>query len=109
MNVYYICVQWEVPMLGEPELASLKVGDVIQLQRRGFFRVDVAPSAASPHSGRRAPLVLFHVPDGHTKQMPGQVCGSGLKMCLFFYLKPIPALRNLSLCRGGTMKFIVTF
>ncbi|CAD0203763.1 unnamed protein product [Chrysodeixis includens] len=64
--------RWEVPMLGEPELASVKVGDIIQLQRRGFFRVDVAPSPASPHSGRRAPLVLFHVPDGHTKQMPGQ-------------------------------------
>ena len=60
-------------MLGEPELLKVKVGDIIQLQRRGFFRVDVAPSPPSAHTSRRAPLVLFHVPDGHTKEMPGQV------------------------------------
>ncbi|KAL0852601.1 hypothetical protein ABMA27_016953 [Loxostege sticticalis] len=65
--------RWEIPMLGEPELSKLKVGDIIQLQRRGFFRVDVAPAPPSPHTARAAPLVLFHVPDGHTKEMPGQV------------------------------------
>ncbi|XP_026314818.1 bifunctional glutamate/proline--tRNA ligase isoform X2 [Hyposmocoma kahamanoa] len=64
--------RWEIPMLGEPELAKLKVGDIIQLQRRGFFRVDVAPTPPSPHTSRATPLVLFHVPDGHTKEMPGQ-------------------------------------
>lgn len=60
-------------MLGEPELSKVKVGDIIQLQRRGFFRVDVAPAPPSPHTARATPLVLFHVPDGHTKEMPGQV------------------------------------
>ncbi|XP_052756724.1 bifunctional glutamate/proline--tRNA ligase isoform X2 [Galleria mellonella] len=64
--------RWEIPMLGEPELLKLKVGDVIQLQRRGFFRVDVAPAPPSPYTARATPLVLFHVPDGHTKEMPGQ-------------------------------------
>ncbi|XP_045484689.1 bifunctional glutamate/proline--tRNA ligase isoform X2 [Pieris rapae] len=64
--------RWEIPMLGEPELAKVKVGDIIQLQRRGFFRVDVAYAGPSPHTGRVTPLVLFHVPDGHTKEMPGQ-------------------------------------
>ncbi|CAG4984607.1 unnamed protein product [Colias eurytheme] len=64
--------RWEIPMIGEPELAKLKVGDIIQLQRRGFFRVDVAPSPPSLHTGKATPLVLFHVPDGHTKEMPGQ-------------------------------------
>nr|XP_026500384.1 bifunctional glutamate/proline--tRNA ligase [Vanessa tameamea] len=64
--------RWEIQMLGEPALAHLKVGDVIQLQRRGFFRVDVAPAPPSPHTARATPLVLFHVPDGHTKEMPGQ-------------------------------------
>ncbi|XP_038206760.1 bifunctional glutamate/proline--tRNA ligase isoform X3 [Zerene cesonia] len=64
--------RWEVPMIGEPELAKLRVGDIIQLQRRGFFRVDVATSSPSPHTSKAAPLVLFHVPDGHTKEMPGQ-------------------------------------
>lgn len=69
----YPLFQWEIPMLGEPELSKVKVGDIIQLQRRGFFRVDVAPAPPSPHTARAAPLVLFHVPDGHTKEMPGQV------------------------------------
>ncbi|XP_041970133.1 bifunctional glutamate/proline--tRNA ligase [Aricia agestis] len=64
--------RWEIPMLGEPELAHLKVGDIIQLQRRGFFRVDVAAGSPSLHTARAAPLVLFHIPDGHTKEMPGQ-------------------------------------
>ncbi|KAJ8713866.1 hypothetical protein PYW08_007486 [Mythimna loreyi] len=64
--------RWEIPMLGEPELLNVKVGDIIQLQRRGFFRVDVAPAPPSPHTSRSTPLVLFHVPDGHTKEMPGQ-------------------------------------
>lgn len=62
-------------MLGEPELSKLKRGDIIQLQRRGFFRVDVAAAPPSPHTSRATPLVLFHVPDGHTKEMPGQVSG----------------------------------
>lgn len=60
-------------MVGEPELSKVAVGDIIQLQRRGFFRVDVAPGSVSFHTGRPVPLVLFHVPDGHTKEMPGQV------------------------------------
>ncbi|XP_049878021.1 bifunctional glutamate/proline--tRNA ligase isoform X2 [Pectinophora gossypiella] len=64
--------RWEIPMLGEPELSKVKVGDIIQLQRRGFFRVDVAPTPRSQHTSRAAPLVLLHVPDGHTKEMPGQ-------------------------------------
>ncbi|KAM3962485.1 glutamyl-prolyl-tRNA synthetase [Aphomia sociella] len=64
--------RWEIPMLGEPELLKLKVGDIIQLQRRGFFRVDVYPSPPSPHTARGSPLILFHIPDGHTKEMPGQ-------------------------------------
>lgn len=63
-------------MLGEPELANVKKDQVIQLQRRGFFRVDVAPAPPSPHTCKATPLVLFHVPDGHTKEMPGQVSGT---------------------------------
>ncbi|XP_013147701.1 PREDICTED: bifunctional glutamate/proline--tRNA ligase [Papilio polytes] len=64
--------RWEMLMVGEPELSKVAVGDIIQLQRRGFFRVDVAPGSVSFHTGRPVPLVLFHVPDGHTKEMPGQ-------------------------------------
>ena len=60
--------QKEVPMLGDPELKNRKEGDIIQLQRRGFFRVDQAYKPASSHSGVEQPVVLFEIPDGHQKE-----------------------------------------
>ncbi|KAK3924680.1 Bifunctional glutamate/proline--tRNA ligase [Frankliniella fusca] len=60
----------EVAMLGDPELAALKVGDIIQLQRRGFFRVDQAYEPLSPHIGKETPIVLIAIPDGHQKEIP---------------------------------------
>lgn len=57
-------------MLGDPELKKLKKGDIIQLQRRGFFRVDVAYEPHSLHTTKETPVVLFYVPDGHTKENP---------------------------------------
>uniref|UniRef100_A0A336L852 Bifunctional glutamate/proline--tRNA ligase n=1 Tax=Culicoides sonorensis TaxID=179676 RepID=A0A336L852_CULSO len=60
----------EVPMLGDPELKKCKVGDIIQLQRRGFYRVDQAYAPASPLSGVEQPVVLFFIPDGHSKEQP---------------------------------------
>ncbi|CAG9565341.1 unnamed protein product [Danaus chrysippus] len=55
--------RWEVAMLGEMALESVKEGDIIQLQRRGFFRVDAA-GGRSALTGQVRPLVLLHVPDG---------------------------------------------
>lgn len=60
----------EVPMLGEPDLRRLKEGDIIQLTRRGFFRVDRAYVPESEFTGAASPLVLFSIPDGHTKAQP---------------------------------------
>lgn len=54
-------------MLGDPELKKCKVGDIIQLQRRGFFRVDNAYAPPSPHTGKASPVVLFEIPDGSQK------------------------------------------
>uniref|UniRef100_A0A1L8DRV9 Bifunctional glutamate/proline--tRNA ligase n=1 Tax=Nyssomyia neivai TaxID=330878 RepID=A0A1L8DRV9_9DIPT len=58
----------EVEMLGDPELKKLKQGDIIQLQRRGYFRVDVAYQPKSEYSNLETPIVLFAIPDGHQKE-----------------------------------------
>eukprot|EP00123_Amoebidium_parasiticum_P015370 comp22933_c0_seq1/m.36330 comp22933_c0_seq1/g.36330 ORF comp22933_c0_seq1/g.36330 comp22933_c0_seq1/m.36330 type:complete len:1363 (-) comp22933_c0_seq1:376-4464(-) len=54
--------EFHTSMVGEPALASLKKGDIIQLQRRGYYIVDV------PHSDSTT-LTLFNIPDGHQKNM----------------------------------------
>lgn len=60
----------EVTMVGEPELRGVKAGDIIQLQRKGFFRVDESYGPASLSSCQERPVVLFSVPDGHSKDAP---------------------------------------
>ncbi|XP_056268340.1 bifunctional glutamate/proline--tRNA ligase isoform X2 [Pseudoliparis swirei] len=60
----------EEKMLGDPCLQSLKKGDVIQLQRRGFYICDQPYEAISPNSCKESPCVLLYIPDGHTKEMP---------------------------------------
>eukprot|EP00731_Ephydatia_muelleri_P022193 Em0014g784a len=57
-------------MLGDPALRDLKKGDIIQLQRRGFFICDQPYSPPSVHSSKETPCTLFLIPDGHTKAMP---------------------------------------
>ncbi|XP_073904393.1 bifunctional glutamate/proline--tRNA ligase isoform X3 [Castor canadensis] len=57
-------------MLGDPCLKDLKKGDIIQLQRRGFFICDQPYEPISPYSCKEAPCILIHIPDGHTKEMP---------------------------------------
>lgn len=52
-------------MLGEMELKRVKKGEIIQLQRKGFFICDVPYAPASPYSSREQPVILFHIPDGH--------------------------------------------
>lgn len=54
-------------MLGDPELKKCNVGDIIQLQRRGFFRVDNAYAPPSPHTNKPSPVILFEIPDGSQK------------------------------------------
>lgn len=52
-------------MLGEVELKRIKKGEIIQLQRKGFFICDVPYAPMSPYSSRTQPVILFHIPDGH--------------------------------------------
>ncbi|XP_034936970.1 bifunctional glutamate/proline--tRNA ligase [Chelonus insularis] len=55
----------EVKLLGEAELKRVKKGEIIQLQRKGFFRCDVPYAPMSDLTSRVRPLILFFVPDGH--------------------------------------------
>ncbi|KAH0810644.1 hypothetical protein GEV33_012149 [Tenebrio molitor] len=58
----------EIQMIGDPELRNLKKGDIIQLQRRGFFKVDAAYETMSLYTCKEQPIILFYIPDGHTKE-----------------------------------------
>ena len=54
----------EVEMLGDPELRKLKKGDVIQIQRRGFFIVDSPYKEPGAHNCKPANIRLIAIPDG---------------------------------------------
>lgn len=54
-------------MIGDPELRKCKKGDIIQLQRRGFFKVDRAYAPPSIYTGVTSPIILLEVPDGKEK------------------------------------------
>ncbi|KAK6638550.1 hypothetical protein RUM43_006817 [Polyplax serrata] len=49
-----------VEYIGDEDLKALRVGDILQLQRIGFFRCDVAYQP-------NRPVVLIHIPDGSSK------------------------------------------
>lgn len=53
----------EMECVGDHALRNVKEGDVIQLERRGYFRVD------RPLLSATKPLVLFMIPDGKVKAM----------------------------------------
>jgi len=52
-------------VIGDAGLKTLKVNDVIQLERRGYYRVD------RPYINKDKPLNLYMIPDGKTKSMSG--------------------------------------
>ena len=54
--------KWEVTALGEPAMRTLQRGDIIQLERKGFYRVD------APLLDDARPMVLFSVPDTKPKK-----------------------------------------
>ncbi|XP_063428728.1 bifunctional glutamate/proline--tRNA ligase-like isoform X1 [Mytilus trossulus] len=57
-------------MYGDPCLKDLKKGDIIQLQRRGYYICDQPYESVSVFTGKCGPCVLLNIPDGHQKEMP---------------------------------------
>ncbi|KAH9114281.1 hypothetical protein AeMF1_011628 [Aphanomyces euteiches] len=53
----------EMHAIGDHGLRNLQAGQVIQLERRGYFRVD------EPYISKDRPLVLFMIPDGKQRAM----------------------------------------
>ncbi|KAG7337166.1 glutaredoxin 3 [Nitzschia inconspicua] len=51
--------------VGDAGLKTLQQHDIIQLERRGFYRVD------RPYINDAKPIVLYMIPDGKTKSMSG--------------------------------------
>ncbi|KAL7579662.1 hypothetical protein ACA910_021812 [Epithemia clementina (nom. ined.)] len=52
-------------VIGDAGLVTLKEHEIIQLERRGFYRVD------KPYMGQGKPLQLITIPDGRSKTMGG--------------------------------------
>mmetsp|Transcript_26176 Transcript_26176/g.36674 ORF Transcript_26176/g.36674 Transcript_26176/m.36674 type:complete len:883 (+) Transcript_26176:45-2693(+) len=52
-------------VVGDPALKTLQEHDIIQLERRGYYRVD------RPYVNNDKPICLYMVPDGRTKSMGG--------------------------------------
>ncbi|EGT60361.1 hypothetical protein CAEBREN_23022 [Caenorhabditis brenneri] len=53
-------------MIGESAIKTLKKGDIIQIQRKGFYIVDQPYCLKSELSSVQTPLLLIAIPDGHT-------------------------------------------
>ncbi len=53
--------RWETAALGDPNMRTLQKGDVIQLERKGYFMVDV------PLVRSGQPITLFSIPDWRQK------------------------------------------
>jgi glutamyl-tRNA synthetase len=54
--------EFVVEAVGEASMASLAKGDIVQLERKGFYIVDSATS-----NGTTASIALIYIPDGTSK------------------------------------------
>ena len=53
--------RWTVSATGDANMRCLQKGDILQLERKGYFRVDV------PLLKPTAPIILFAIPDGRVR------------------------------------------
>uniref|UniRef100_A0A158Q904 glutamate--tRNA ligase n=1 Tax=Elaeophora elaphi TaxID=1147741 RepID=A0A158Q904_9BILA len=53
--------------VGEPAMKEICKGDIIQLQRKGYYICDSAYTSKSEYSGCEVPIILILIPDGSNK------------------------------------------
>ncbi|CAN4108317.1 unnamed protein product [Withania somnifera] len=58
VDVVNPCTRKETSALGDSNMRNLKRGDILQLERKGYFRCDV------PFLRPQKPIILFAIPDG---------------------------------------------
>ncbi|ONI04098.1 hypothetical protein PRUPE_6G302600 [Prunus persica] len=58
LDVLNPCTEKETAALGDSNMRNLKRGDILQLERKGYYRCDV------PYIRSSKPIVLFLIPDG---------------------------------------------
>ncbi|XP_057961886.1 glutamate--tRNA ligase, cytoplasmic [Malania oleifera] len=58
LDVLNPCTKRETAALGDANMRNLKCGEILQLERKGYFRCDV------PYVRSSKPMVLFAIPDG---------------------------------------------
>jgi glutamyl-tRNA synthetase len=57
------CTRRENPALGDANMMNLKRGEIIQLERKGYYRCD------APFIRSLKPVVLFAIPDGRQQAL----------------------------------------
>ncbi|GFR43005.1 hypothetical protein Agub_g4005 [Astrephomene gubernaculifera] len=65
MDLVNNATRFEKLAIGDPNMRTLQKGDILQLERKGYYIVD------EPYGvkGAGRPIVLFCIPDGRTKNM----------------------------------------
>ena len=59
-SYFFVVQRWEVDALGDANMRKLQKGEVLQLERKGYFIIDQPYLKAKP-------MVLFAIPDGRQK------------------------------------------
>ena len=58
----------EEVLVGDHNMVNVKVKDIIQIQRKGFFICDRAYEPFNPVIGKDLPAIFIYIPDGHKSQ-----------------------------------------
>ncbi|XP_057862359.2 glutamate--tRNA ligase, cytoplasmic isoform X1 [Cryptomeria japonica] len=63
LEVLNPCTRWETAAVGDANMRNLKKGEILQLERKGYFRCDV------PYLRQSKPVVLIAIPDGRQQSV----------------------------------------